>query len=268
MSFLFRISSNITIAAGIAAIGLVGTSANAQEAGATASSVLEEIVVTARRREESLQDTPISITAFTGASLDQRQINSLSAIGPFTPNLMFDTGATFSGANSSASVFIRGIGQVDFTLTTEPGVGIYLDGVYMSQTIGSVLDLVDIERIEVLRGPQGTLFGRNTIGGAISVTSTKPANELQADVKVTGGEDSRFDVRAGVNFPITDNLAVRLSAATFNRDGYVAAPNTPSGDDLGDIDRDALLFSLGWEPGDKFRMDFVADWSQQRRPEL
>jgi iron complex outermembrane receptor protein len=264
MSFPFRISSNFIIAAGIAAIGLVGTSAYAQEAGATASSVLEEIVVTARRREESLQDTPISITAFTGASLNQRQINRLSGIGSFTPNLMFDTGATFSGANSSASVFIRGIGQVDFTLTTEPGVGIYLDGVYMSQTIGSVLDLVDIERIEVLRGPQGTLFGRNTIGGAISVTSTRPANELQADVKVTGGEDSRFDVRAGVNFPIADNLAVRLSAATFNRDGYVAAPNTPSGEELGDINQDVARLALGWEPDEKFRLDFNVDWSRQR----
>ena len=264
MSFLFRISSNSIIAAGIAAIGLVGTSAHAQEAGATASAVLEEIVVTARRREESLQDTPISITAFTGASLDQRQINRLSGIGSLTPNLMFDTGATFSGANSSASVFIRGIGQVDFTLTTEPGVGIYLDGVYMSQTIGGVLDLVDIERIEVLRGPQGTLFGRNTIGGAINVMSTRPANELQADIKVTGGEDSRFDVRAGVNFPITDNLAVRLSAATFNRDGYVAAPNTPSGEELGDIDQDVARLALGWEPNEKFRLDFNVDWSRQR----
>ena len=206
MPILLRISSYFAVAAVIGAIGPAGSSAYAQEAGFSDSSILEEIVVTARRREERLQDTPISITAFTGASLDQRQINRLSGIGSFTPNLMFDTGATFSGANSSASVFIRGIGQVDFTLTTEPGVGIYLDGVYMSQTIGSVLDLVDIERIEVLRGPQGTLFGRNTIGGAINVTSRKPADELQFDIKTTVGEDSRFDVRAGVNFPITDNL--------------------------------------------------------------
>ncbi len=264
MSFLFRISSTITIVAGIAAIGLSGTSAHAQEAGSMGSSVLEEIVVTARRREERLQDTPISITAFTGASLDQRQINRLSEIGPSTPNLMFDTGATFSGANSSASVFIRGIGQVDFTLTTEPGVGIYLDGVYISQTIGSVLDAVDIERIEVLRGPQGTLFGRNTIGGAINVTSVKPSDELQGDVKFTVGEDNRFDVRAGLNFPITDNLAARLSAATFNRDGYVDAPNTPSGDELGDINQDVARFALGWEPSEKFRLDFNVDWSRQR----
>ena len=264
MSFLLRITLSSTIVAGIAAISLAGTSAYAQESGATASTLLEEIVVTARRREERLQDTPISISAFTGASLDQRQINRLSEIGPSTPNLMFDTGATFSGANSSASVFIRGIGQVDFTLTTEPGVGIYLDGVYISQTIGSVLDAVDIERIEVLRGPQGTLFGRNTIGGAINVTSVKPSDELQADVKFTVGEDSRFDVRAGLNFPITDNLAARLSAATFGRDGYVAAPNTPSGEELGDIDQDVARLALGWEPSEKFSLDFNVDWSRQR----
>ena len=266
MSSFFRIGLKINSIALIAGLfGLGSVSAPAQEPAAAGGGVLEEITVTARRREESLQDTPISITAFTGDSLQQRQINFLSELGPFTPNMQFDSGATFSGANTAASVFIRGIGQVDFTLTTEPGVGIYLDGVYISQSIGSVLDLVDIERVEVLRGPQGTLFGRNTIGGAINVTSKKPSTDgVDGDVKVTVGEDSRLDIRAGVNFPITDNLAVRLSAATFNRDGYVAAPNTPSGDDLGDIDRDAVLFALGWEPTEKFRMDFVADWSQQR----
>ncbi|MDP6317708.1 MAG: Plug domain-containing protein, partial [Pseudomonadales bacterium] len=127
------------------------TNVHAQQAEETAdTSLLEEILVTARRREESLQDTPVSITAFTGETLAQLHIDRLNGIASATPNLIFDSGATFSGANSSASVFIRGIGQVDFTLTTEPGVGIYLDGVYLSQTIGSVLDLVDIERVEVL----------------------------------------------------------------------------------------------------------------------
>ena len=149
----------IVVAAGATILAFASSAAQAQGTTIPSASALEEIVVTARRREESLQDTPISITAFSGDMLEQRQINQLSGIGQFTPNLMFDTGATFSGANSSASVFIRGIGQVDFTLTTEPGVGIYLDGVYISQTIGSVLDLVDIEQVEVLRGPQGTLFG-------------------------------------------------------------------------------------------------------------
>ncbi|MBI2969292.1 MAG: TonB-dependent receptor, partial [Gammaproteobacteria bacterium] len=121
---------------------------------AQAGAGLEEIVVTARKREESLQDTPISITAFTGEALEQQHIDQLEGIANFTPNLTFDTGTTFSGSNAAAAVYIRGIGQIDFTLTTEPGVGIYLDGVYIATSIGSVLDLVDIERVEVLRGPQ------------------------------------------------------------------------------------------------------------------
>ena len=130
MSSIIRIGLRfgpIAVVAGF--IGLASAAAQAQQPGAGISSggALEEIVVTARRREESLQDTPISITAFTGDALQQRQINFLSELGPFTPNMQFDTGATFSGANTSASVFIRGIGQVDFTLTTEPGVGIYLE---------------------------------------------------------------------------------------------------------------------------------------------
>jgi iron complex outermembrane receptor protein len=263
MSFLFRISSNIIIAAGIAAIGLVGTSAHAQEAGATASSVLEEIVVRARRREESLQDTPVSITAFSGEALARQHIDRLNGIASFTPNLTFDNGATFSGANSSASVFIRGIGQVDFTLTTEPGVGIYLDGVYLSQTIGSVLDLVDIQSVEVLRGPQGTLFGRNTIGGAINVTSKKPDDSRHGHVQVTTGRYDRFDVRGSFNVPITDTLFVRGSAATFNRDGFIDAPNTPSGDQLGDVDQDVALLALRFVPNDKFTADLTVDYSSQ-----
>jgi len=138
---------------------------------AQASTGLEEILVTARKREESMQDSPISITAFTSEMLDQMHIDRLDGIGRSTPNLIFDTGTSFSGGTSAAAVYIRGIGQADFTLNSEPGVGIYLDGVYIGTSIGSVLDLTEVERVEVLRGPQGTLFGRNTIGGAISITS-------------------------------------------------------------------------------------------------
>ena len=106
---------------------------------ANAQGVLEEIVVTARKREESLQDTPISVTAFTGDTLEAQHIDNLDAIASFTPNMEFDSSSTFSGSSGAGSIFIRGIGQVDFTLTTEPGVGVYLDGVYVSTSIGSVL---------------------------------------------------------------------------------------------------------------------------------
>ncbi|MEX2124195.1 MAG: TonB-dependent receptor [Woeseia sp.] len=260
MSFLLRISASVIIVSGIIAISVAGIPAHAQQA-TPESSALEEIVVTARRREESLQDTPVSITAFTGDALESQHIDRLSGIGSSTPNLIFDTGATFSGANSSASVFIRGIGQVDFTLTTEPGVGIYLDGVYMSQTIGSVLDLVDIETVEVLRGPQGTLFGRNTIGGAINVTSRKPDETLHGDAEITVGTDDQFDLRGTVNVPFTDTLFMRASAATYNRDGFVDAPNTPSGDELGNINQDAARLAFRFVPNDRFTADLALDVS-------
>lgn len=261
MSRQLRIIAWITLIAGISAASLPMTVVQAQEQGSEAASVLEEIVVTARRREESLQDTPVSITAFSGEALERQHIDRLSGIGSSTPNMMFDTGSTFSGANSSASVFIRGIGQVDFTLTTEPGVGIYLDGVYISQTIGSVLDLVDIEHVEVLRGPQGTLFGRNTIGGAINVISRKPDDTLHGDVQVTGGSYDRFDLRGSVNVPLSDTFFMRAAAASYNRDGFVDAPNTPDREALGDVNQDAGRLAFRWLPNDKFSADLTLDVS-------
>lgn len=225
---------------------------------------LEEIVVTARKREESLQDSPVSITAFTNEMLEQMHIDRLDGIGKATPNLMFDTGTSFSGGTSAAAVYIRGIGQIDFTLNSEPAVGIYLDGVYIGTSIGSVLDLSEIERVEVLRGPQGTLFGRNTIGGAINITSVMPGPEQSAELKATVGTDDWLDGRATVNVPISDTLYAKFSAATYNRDGYVASPDAISGDGLGDINRDAARALFRFEPSERFEATFAADYSRQR----
>ncbi len=225
---------------------------------------LEEIVVTARKREESLQDTPVSLTAFTGDMLEQQHIASLDKIADATPNLVFDTGTIFSGSNAAAAVYIRGIGQIDYALTAEPGVGIYLDGVYVATSVGSVLDLVDVERVEVLRGPQGTLFGRNTIGGAISVTSKRPDDTLHGDIKVTAGAYDRVDLNGNVNVPITDTLFAKFSAATFNRDGFVDSPNALSGKDIGDINRDAFRGALRFVPNDRFEANLSADYSRAR----
>ncbi len=223
---------------------------------------LEEIVVTARKREESLQRTPISITAFTGASLEEQNITNVSQIAEATPNLIFDAGAPISGTSSAASVYIRGIGQIDFTLTTEPGVGIYVDGVYLSQSIGGVLDLLDIERIEVLRGPQGTLFGRNTIGGAINITSKLPDEEFTGNISVTAGRFSRIDTKVNVNVPLTDQLFVKVSAVTLRRDGFVDAPNQKG--KLGDDDRQAIRAAVRWVPTDNFEANLFADYSRER----
>ncbi len=122
--------------------------------------VLEETLVTAQKRTESMQETPVSMQAYSGAELEARSAGDLSNIADFTPNLEFDTTSPISGSSNAAVVFIRGIGQTDFVLTSDPGVGIYLDGVYISRAMGGVLDLLDIEQVEVLRGPQGTLFGK------------------------------------------------------------------------------------------------------------
>src|SRR5690606_1010665 len=126
--------------------------------------VIEEVVVTARKREESLQDTPISVTAVTASDMANRSLDDISSIAEFTANLEFSNSAPIGGAGNAAIVFIRGIGQTDLIITTDPGVGIFLDGVYIGRTVGGVFDVMDFERIEVLRGPQGTLFGKNTIG--------------------------------------------------------------------------------------------------------
>ena len=126
------------------------------------SSLIEEVVVTARKREESLQDAPLAVTALTAEQLDFRGLSDIENLDQFTPNLVLNTSPTYSNV-TNASAYIRGIGQNDFTPVIDPGVGMYVDGVYLGRSVGAILNLVDLERIEVLRGPQGTLFGRNTI---------------------------------------------------------------------------------------------------------
>ena len=137
------------------------------------------------KRAESLQDTPISITAFSDRTLEARGIQSTDGLAQLTPNMTLQNNPSFSGASNSASIYIRGVGQQDFVPTVEPGVGVYVDGVYVARSVGAILDLVDFERIEVLRGPQGTLFGRNTIGGAISITTKAPEHVCSASGSAT-----------------------------------------------------------------------------------
>jgi iron complex outermembrane receptor protein len=257
-------SSRLHLWAAVVAGMLLVTDAALAQAGPASGLGLEEVVVTARKREESLQDTPVSVTAFAGEALERLHIDSLEGVASATPNLVFDTATIFSGSNAAAAVYIRGIGQIDYALTSDPGVGIYLDGVYIGTSIGSALDLVDIERVEVLRGPQGTLFGRNTIGGAISVTSELPDETLHGRFKVTGGGYERIDARGSVNLPITDTLFAKVSAATFNREGFVDSPNAASGDTLGDVNRDALRGALRFVPNERFEANVSADYHRAR----
>lgn len=220
-----------------------------------------DIVVTARRREESLQKVPISITAYTGKDLAARQIDNISGIAASTPNLIFNSSAPISGSNTAASIFIRGIGQTDFTPVTDPGVGLYLDGVYIARSIGGVLDLIDVERVEVLRGPQGTLFGKNTIGGAINITSAAPTGKLDGSVQITTGSRNRIDAKAVIDVPLGNTLAVRLSAAELSQGGYV---DNVAGPKLGNTNAQVARIAARWTPGDRLQIDIAGDYTRRR----
>jgi len=180
---------------------------------------IEVIEVTARRKVESMQSTPIAISAFTQTAMKNRGMQSSADVGNFTPNVQFDTSSSFAGA-STFQGYIRGIGQSDFAINTDPGVGVYVDGVYYARTVGSAIDLMDVERIEVLKGPQGTLFGRNTIGGALNIVTSAPNDEFDFRGDITLGDFNRKDASAFINIPLTDDFFTSLAVSMRNRDGY------------------------------------------------
>ena len=174
-----------------------------------ASANLEEVVVTARKKVESLQDTPISVTALSGDRLEDMGLSRITKLQNVTPNLVFQNTPAYSGAGNNAAVYIRGVGQKDFVPTIDPGVGIYVDEVYLGRSAGAVLDMIDIQQVEILRGPQGTLFGKNTVGGAISITTTKPNDEFGGKIDIKVGTDERRNVRGVLNIPLSDTLYAR-----------------------------------------------------------
>ena len=183
---------------------------------------IEQIVVTARKRAELLEETPISVTALGENALRESNVTRLNQITELVPNLQFDSDG---GTSSTARVYIRGIGINDTIMTNQPGVGIYVDGVYMARSQGSVLDVVDVAQLEVLRGPQGTLFGKNTAGGAINITTVKPQQDFGGWVQVRPGNYGRIDTRLVLDVPIDlgwfeDKLFTRFSFASLYHDGY------------------------------------------------
>lgn len=257
---------NIRSCGGTAAFVLAGLAAGLLESRPVSAAeeesalVHEEVIVTARRREESLQTVPVAVSVLTGEELVEQGGMKIDAIGKLVPNVHFEAAGGTSGVKSPI-VFIRGMGQNDFIPVEDPAVGIYLDGVYMGRNIGSVFDLVDIERVEVLRGPQGTLFGRNTIGGAVNIISKKPGDEFGGSLKVAGGDEGYLEAQGSVNLPLGDRAAARLSGFVRERDGYVQALQH---DDLelGSDDIWGLRGSLRAELTDSFSLDIALDYSK------
>lgn len=245
-----------------------GTPASAQE-GEPASQVAETwadqgntIVVTARRREESLQETPIAISAFSAETLEQRQIVQTQDLERITPSLQFKPAGQLSGNSAASVVFIRGIGQLDPTAAVDPGVGVYIDEVYVGRSVGGTLEFGDIASVEVLRGPQGTLFGRNTIGGAILVRTREPEiGEFSGRARFRVGSDDLYEGFAALNVPLTDTAAARISGGFRTRDGYVI--RAFDGLDLGNEDVGTANAALRWEPTSAFDVSLRADYTKR-----
>jgi len=180
---------------------------------------ISDIVVTATRQATNLQSTPITITAVTGDTLQARGLTSTADLGSMIPNASFRRSQGVYGPGVSA--FIRGVGQLDTSLAQEPAVAFYVDDVYYPLLFGSMFDLLDLDHVEVLRGPQGTLFGRNALAGAINLVSKKPSlTETSGYVEATVGRYDRRDLRLGLNLPLTDTMALSLSGLSKKRTGY------------------------------------------------
>src|ERR1700689_2023953 len=202
---------------------------------AAPTDALVEIVVTAEKRSENLQNVPIAITAFTAEAMQSRGITDLHGLSNLTPNVNLDGGAPFSGDTSVLSASIRGIGQDDFAFNLDPGVGVYLDGVYLARTIGANQSLLDVDRIEILKGPQGTLFGRNPIGGAINIVTHTPGEESTINGSMTVGSYNRHDVNLTADMPISSDILTTVSISSQTRDGYQKTIPYPPGSGIGSV---------------------------------
>lgn len=220
--------------------------------------VLEEVIVTAQKKEESLQDTPISLNSFNSAALEAKGINNLEDLRSNVPNLQITPHPNSAG---TARIFIRGIGNNDDQITQDPSVAVYLDGVYLARSQGLVMDVADVERIEVLRGPQGTLYGRNATGGAINTVTARPDTEvLEFSQVFSGGSRNLQRSKTSLNLPINDRLALRLAYLAMEQDGFVENLGTDI-DNFGDRDRSAWRADLLWLANDALELRYSADRS-------
>ena len=245
---------NSVVTAVTSIVGIPELAAAQAPAGAAA---IEEITVTARRREETLKDVPIAMTAYTGEALDLRGAFDITELQKDTPNLTLQVAR---GSNSTLIAFIRGVGQQDPLWGFEPGVGLYVDDVYIARPQAAVLDIFDIERIEVLRGPQGTLYGRNTVGGAIKYVTDRISAEPEGEIRVAYGSYNQREIIASGSAPLSDTVSVSGAVARYLRDGY--GENLNTGAEHYNKDVAALRASIEWTPSADlfFRLAADATW--------
>ncbi|WP_265587515.1 TonB-dependent receptor [Sphingomicrobium arenosum] len=217
------------------------------------------IVVTARRQAEALTVVPLSISAFNERALDRLQASDTTGLQGAVPNLNIVQGR---GSSNATNIFIRGIGQPDALQTFDPAVGVYVDDVYMSRIRGTQLDLLDLERVEVLRGPQGTLYGKNTIGGALKLVTRRPGDTLRGAASLAIGSYEKVEVKGSVSGPIGDGVAAGLAAMQSHRNGYVEDEVLDR--DYNDKHTTALRGTLAFDAGADTRIDLAADYTMDR----
>jgi iron complex outermembrane recepter protein len=218
----------------------------------------EEIVVTARRTEESLQEVPASVSAFSEQQMERLNATEATGLQGAVPNLNVVQGR---GSSNATNIYIRGVGQPDALQTFDPAVGFYVDGVYYSRIRGTQMELFDIERVEVLRGPQGTLYGKNTIGGAYSVITHRPGQDPRGLFQVTVGDYGQLEARVAASGPLNDHLAIGGAVFGASRDGYVTNPVT--GEDYNDRNAWGGRFQAALDVTPDFSLDFSADFSEE-----
>ena len=237
------------------AAAVSGTAAHAQDKSPAAQG-LEEVIVTAERRETSLQDTPISVLAFSTDSLEKLGVDDLGDIQHSVPNLYM---RQFPNSQASLRTYMRGVGNNDVGMSTDPSVGVYIDGVYVARSIGLGSEVASLERIEVLRGPQGSLYGRNTIGGAINMITAKPKGEFGFKGSLSAGDRSYTRARLEVDTPRVGGVAAKFSLLKSKKDGWVT--NQGSGPNFGDNDSLGGRIALNWQPADCVNVDYAYDQS-------
>ena len=252
--------SALSLAIAMALAGTVSAQTATEEEGvegAESEAVMDTIRVTARRREETQLDVPISMTALSGEALADVGAQDITFLKQVVPNTTLEVSR---GTSNTLTAFIRGVGQQDPVAGFEAGVGIYIDDVYLNRPQGAVLDIYDVERIEVLRGPQGTLYGRNTIGGAVKYVTRRLGDEPSLRFRGSIGSFSQADLLVSGETPLSDNVAFGAAVASFNRDGF--GTNLTTGLDNYDKDVMAGRVSLEWTPDPSWFIRLAGDYFQ------
>ncbi len=236
--------------------------ANGDETQDKRATQLEEIVVTAQKKKQLLQETPISMAAFGAPALEKMGVSDLEDITAQVPNVDI---TPFPNSRSSLIIFMRGVGNNDSQTTQDPAVGVYLDGVYLGRTVGLTTDVADLDRVEVLRGPQGTLYGRNTTGGAINLLTAKPQGEFGLKQVLGLGTRGHMNLKTQVETPLWNGLAAKLSLVGDANDGWVN--NINAGPDFGELDKRGGRLALLWNPSPGLSVDYAFDTSRSTGPQ-